>query len=176
MWNTLGPVSVATLQCYAAINCEICSRVNSTFRRHVGQGHTFCSQYIFYMYLQKRKSCIKITMQTNWESVIASQLPSDYWVVFWTTESEKQTSTTFWANLQKEEEASYLKWSIDKDRKRKESLYMEKSRDNDQKEAHKSNSFYLLSHSSSFIVGNYSFLSATNVLSPSPKVYNCILG
>ena len=46
------------------------------------------------------------------------------------------------------------------------------SRDNDQKEAYRSNSFQLLSHCSSFIVKSCSFLSATSVLSLSPMAHN----
>ena len=58
--------------------------------------------------------------------------------------------------------------SLDNDHKRKESPYMEMSRDNDQKHAYISNEIQLQNHSLTFIHKNKSLLSATIILSRPP--------
>ena len=58
------------------------------------------------------------------------------------------------------------------DQKRKESPYMEFSRDNDQKHAYISNEMQLQNHSLIFCHKNQSILSATSILSRSPMAYN----
>ena len=55
--------------------------------------------------------------------------------------------------------------SRDNDLKRKESPYLEMSRDNDQKHAYIGNEMHLQNHSLSFIHKNKSLLSATSILS-----------
>ena len=59
-----------------------------------------------------------------------------------------------------------------KNQKRKESPYMEISRDNDQKPAYISNELHLQNHSLIFFHKNKSLLSATSILSRSPMAYN----
>ena len=56
--------------------------------------------------------------------------------------------------------------------KRKEPLYMEKSRDNDQKNACISNEMQLQNHSFTFFHKNKSLFSAPIILSCSPMAYN----
>ena len=62
--------------------------------------------------------------------------------------------------------------SRDNDQKRKESPYMGKSRDNDQKDAYVSNERQPQSLSLTFFHKNNSLLSATSFLSLSPMAYN----
>ena len=62
--------------------------------------------------------------------------------------------------------------SRDNDQERKESPYMEMSRDNDQKHAFISNETQLQNHSLTFIHKKTSLLSATSILSRSPMAYN----
>ena len=62
--------------------------------------------------------------------------------------------------------------SRDNDQKRKESPYMEISRDYDQKHAYVSNEMQLQNHSLNFFHKNKSLLSATSILSRSPIAYN----
>ena len=71
MWNTMGPITVATLHFYRAVKSEICSWEKSTIRHCGGQYCTFCSQYIFRMCLQKRKSCFLSTLHKNRERFVA---------------------------------------------------------------------------------------------------------
>ena len=62
--------------------------------------------------------------------------------------------------------------SRDNDRIRKEYLYMEMSRDNDQNDAYISNEMQLRSHSLTFILKNKTLLSATSFLFCSSMAYN----
>ena len=61
--------------------------------------------------------------------------------------------------------------SRDNDQKRRESPYMEISRDNDQKLAYISNEMQLQNHSLTFFHKNKSLLSSTSILSRSPMAY-----
>ena len=54
MQNKMGPVSVATLQLYSAIKCDICTWVKSISRQHSGQYSTLCSHYIFACICRKK--------------------------------------------------------------------------------------------------------------------------
>ena len=65
-----------------------------------------------------------------------------------------------------------MEMSRDNDQKRKESPYMEKSCDNDQKNAYISNKRQLQIHSLTFIQKNRSLLSANSILSRSLMPYN----
>ena len=62
--------------------------------------------------------------------------------------------------------------SRDSDQKKKESPYMEMSRDKVQKDAYSSNEMQLQNHSSTFLHKNKSLLLATSFLSRSPMAYN----
>ena len=62
--------------------------------------------------------------------------------------------------------------SCDIHQKKKESPYMEISRDNDQKDAYISNEMLLQNHSLTFIHKSKSLLSASSKLSRSPMAYN----
>ena len=62
--------------------------------------------------------------------------------------------------------------SCDNDQKRKESRYMERSRDNDQKHAYISNEMQLQNFSLAFFHKNKSLLSATSILFRSRMTYN----
>ena len=64
--------------------------------------------------------------------------------------------------------------SRDNDQKRKESPDIEKSRDNDQKDAYISNEMQLQNQYLTFFHKNKSPLSATSSLSRSPMAYNTI--
>ena len=62
--------------------------------------------------------------------------------------------------------------SRDLDQKRKESPYMEMSRDRTRKDAYVIKEMQLQNHSSSFIHKKNDFLTSTSVLSRSPMAYN----
>ena len=78
----------------------------------------------------------------------------------------------FAQTYQKRKEVPCVEVSRDNDQKRKESPYMEMSRDNDQKHAYINNEMQLQNHSLTFIHKNKSLLSATTILTRSPKAYN----
>ena len=59
-------------------------------------------------------------------SLVTIQMPSGCWSVLWTNKSEKWSATIFCTEAPKQDKA------CDKDQKRKESVYMEISRDSDQ--------------------------------------------
>ena len=65
-----------------------------------------------------------------------------------------------------------MEMSLDIDQKRKESPYMEMSRDNDQKHAYIGTERQFQNHSLTFIHKNKSLLSATSILSRPPMAYN----
>ena len=69
-------------------------------------------------------------------------------------------------------ESPYIETSCYNDQKLKKSLHLELSRDNDQKEAYKSNSFWVLNLSLSIIVKNYSLPPAASVLPLSAMAQN----
>ena len=120
-----------------------------------------CPQKSFQMCLQKWKGCFLNTLHKNRESLVALQLPSDCWVIYWKTSSyyfsNKPTKkergsldkNVTWQGPNVERFFLYanLIWKCD--------LIMIK------KEAYKSISFWLLNHCLSFIVKNYSLTSFT---------------
>ena len=55
----------------------------------------------FSTYLQKWEGCFSENLLKIWKSLVALQLPSDCWVVFWTNEYEKQITTTFCSKVSK---------------------------------------------------------------------------
>ena len=65
-----------------------------------------------------------------------------------------------------------MEMSRNTDQKRKESPYMEMSRDNDQKTAYISKEMQLHNHFVTFVHKNKSPLSATSILSRSPIAHN----
>ena len=75
--NTKSPVSVVFLQCYPTLKWDIWNWVKGTFWLRGGQCSDLCSQYLYFMYLQKRKVFFLITLHKSWESLVALQLPSD---------------------------------------------------------------------------------------------------
>ena len=175
MWHTKGPDCVISFQCHPTEKMWYLQlRDRSTFPHRAGPCSTLSWHYVFPMFLQKWKGCFFLNiLQESWELLVASRLPSDCWVVFWTNESEKQSTTNFCTHPQKKEKMFNIwKCYVTMTKKRKDSPYREKSRGNDEKKVYESNSLQRLNHSSSFNVKNHSLLSATKVLSLSPMGYN----
>ena len=124
------------------------------------------------MCLPKQRVCFLNNLYESWESLVSLHLPSDCCVVFRTNESEIQDTITFCTNLPKKERSSIQGNVSDNDQKRKESPYLEMSRDNDQKHAYMSNKMQLQNHSLTFIQKHQKVLSATSILSRSTMAYD----
>ena len=91
----------------------------------------------------------------SWESLVTLRLPSDCWVVFWSNESEKKYPCFLYKPTKKRKRFHIWKCHVTMTKK----------------EAYKGNSFQFLNYLLSFIVRNYSLLSATSVPSRPPMPY-----
>ena len=58
---------------------------------------TMCSSYVF----AEAEDCSLSNLCKNWDPIATLQLPSDFWVVFWTRKAEKQNTITFCTDLPK---------------------------------------------------------------------------
>ena len=170
MWNTLDPVSVATLQRYPTVKSDICICMKSTSRN---RGATCCILWsqLFCAFLRKWKACFLNTSRRNWESMVTLQLLSGSWVVFWTNESEKNEILLLFVQ-------TYLNWKsfhicqcyVTLSREDWFSLYgnvtwqWQKKRIKTQ--------FLAPNFFKTFIVKINSFFLATSVLSHPPMAYN----
>ena len=97
--------------------CSNCSTSpnNNLWYLQLGKKHILASwwamQYslitiYFSEVMAELKGCVLNTLHKSWESLVALQLPSDCWVVFWSNYFEKQDTTTFCTNLLKRERNS----------------------------------------------------------------------
>ena len=159
----------------------MCNWVGTTSCHRGEQYSILYSQKFFHMCLQKKRGWFLNNLYEIWKSLVTLQLTSNHSVVFWTTEYEKKILLLFVQTYRKTKKVLYIGITSDNDRKRKESPYMETSRDNEQKNAyignemllqkyfltliHKSKSPFSHQHSISFTHGlqHYRFLGQANL-------------
>ena len=82
--------------------------------------YSFTHKVFFISVCRNKVAVFLKNFYKSWESLVTSQLPSDYWVVFWTNKLEKQDTVTFCTNLPKKERGcmfGHVTWQWPKMRK-----------------------------------------------------------
>ena len=99
---------------------------------------------------RNKKDCFLNTLFGSRESLVTLELPSDFWVVFWTNESEEQVLLLCVQTYQKTIDVPFMDQIRDNEQIRKEFPFIESSREMTEKDEYKSNEMQLQNQSSTF--------------------------
>ena len=111
-------------QGYPAKNAKSEKGLKAHFSIVVGKAILFLTIF-FCMYLQDWIGCFLNAVPKSWESLVALELPSGSWVIFWTKDCKKETTAFFCTNLSKTER-TYIHGNVTWQGPKKKNLLIKK--------------------------------------------------